>query len=155
LPPIAGPAPVELADPALRAALDRAFVERPAPPLRQTKAVVVLRDGRLIAERYAPGYAIDTQLPGWSATKSVTNALLGILGRQGRLSLQAPAPIAAWASPGDPRHAISVDNLLRMTSGLDCGQSLTASAGDAFDPSAHLVFGERDMSAFAESLPLK
>jgi hypothetical protein len=123
--------------------------------LRQTKAVVVVRDGRIIAERYAPGYAVDTQLPGWSATKSVTNALLGILVRQGRLSMQGPAPIAAWASPTDPRHAISTDNLLRMTSGLDCGQSLTASATDAFDPSAHMVFGERDMSSFAENRPLK
>lgn len=155
LPPIAGPEVVEPDDPALRAALDRAFVERPAPPLRQTKAVVVVRDGKIIAERYAPGYTMETPLPGWSATKSVTNALIGILVRQGKVAAQGPAPIAAWASPGDPRHAISIDNLLRMNSGLDCGQSLTASAGDAFDPSAHMVFGERDMAAFAASRPLK
>ncbi|WP_428668965.1 serine hydrolase domain-containing protein [Reyranella sp.] len=155
LPPIAGPEPVEPADPALRAALDRAFTERSAPPLRQTKAIVVVHNGRVIAERYAPGYTMDTPLPGWSATKSVTNALLGILVRQGKIAVQGPAPVAAWTSPGDPRHAISVDNLLRMSSGLDCGQSLTASARDAFDPSAHMVFGERDMAAFAASLPLK
>lgn len=155
LPPIAGPEPVEPADPALRAALDRAFEERPAPPLRQTKAVVVVRDGRIIAERYAPGYTMDTQLPGWSVTKSVTNALIGILVRQGKVAPQGPAPIAAWASPGNPRHAISIDNLLRMNSGLECGQSLTAGARDAFDPSAHMVFDERDMAAFAESRPLE
>jgi CubicO group peptidase (beta-lactamase class C family) len=154
LPPIAGAEVVEPADPALRAALDRAFEERPAPPLRQTKAIVVVRDGKMIAERYAPGYTMETQLPGWSATKSITNALIGILVREGKVATQGPAPIAAWASPGDPRHRISIDNLLRMNSGLDCGQSLTASARDAFDPSAHMVFGERDMAAFAESRPL-
>lgn len=155
LPPIAGPEVVEPADPALRAALDRAFEERPVPPLRQTKAIVVVRDGTLIAERYAPGYAMETELPGWSATKSVTNALIGILVRQGKVTVQGPAPIAAWASPDDPRHAISIDNLLRMNSGLDCGQSLTAGARDAFDPSAHMVFGERDMAAFAARRPIK
>lgn len=155
LPPIADPEPVEPANPALRAALDRAFEERPAPPLRQTHAIVVVRDGRVIAERYAPGYSMDTELPGWSATKSVTNALIGILVRQGKLSAQGPAPIAEWAAASDPRHAISVDNLLRMNSGIDCGQSLTSSARDAFDPSAHMVFGERDMAGFAASLPLK
>ena len=136
-------------------ALDRAFAENAAPPYRNTKAVVVVRDGRVIAERYAPGYGIDTQVMGWSATKSVTNALIGILVRQGKLSLEGPAPIAAWADPKDPRHAISIDNLLRMNSGLDIGNSLTASAATAFDPSAYMVFGVRDMAAFAEKAPLK
>ena len=65
--------------------------------------------------------------------------------------MQGPAPIAAWADPSDPRHAITPDNLLRMNSGLDIGQSLTASARDAFDPSTQMVFVERDMAGFAES----
>ena len=141
--------------PALKQALDRTFAENASPPYRNTKAVVVVRDGRVIAERYAPGYGIDTQVMGWSATKSVTNALIGILVRQGRLSLEGPAPIAAWANPKDPRHAISIDNMLRMNSGLDIGNSLTARASTAFDPSAYMVFGVRDMAAFAEKAPLK
>src|SRR5436853_251895 len=72
--------------PALKQAIDRAFAENASPPYRNTKAVVVVRDGRVIAERYAPGYGIDTQVMGWSATKSVTNALIGILARQGKVS---------------------------------------------------------------------
>jgi CubicO group peptidase (beta-lactamase class C family) len=155
LPDIAGPAIVEPAQPALQQALDRTFAETAEPPRRNTKAVVVVHNGRVIAERYAPGYAIDTQVIGWSATKSVTNALIGILVRQGRLSVEGPAPIAAWADPKDPRHAISIDNLLRMNSGLDIGDSLTARASTAFDPSAYMVFGVRDMAAFAEQAPLK
>src|SRR5215831_13829607 len=74
---------------------------------------------------------------------------------RGRLSVDQPAPIAAWSDPRDPRHAISIDNLLRMTSGLDIGESLIANAGTAFDPSAYMVFGVRDMAAFAERAPLR
>jgi CubicO group peptidase (beta-lactamase class C family) len=85
----------------------------------------------------------------------VTNALVGILVRDGKLSVSGPAPIAAWSDPKDPRHAITIDNLLRMNSGLDIGQSLTANASTAFDPSARMVFSERDMAAFAERVPLK
>lgn len=154
LPEIAGPEPVTTADPALEAALERAFTETPDAPQRATTAIVVVHNGKVIAERYAPGYGVDTPVIGWSATKSVTNALLGILVGQGRLDMQAPAPIAAWARPEDPRRAITPDNLLRMNSGLDVGQSLTSSAHDAFDPSAQMVFEERDMAGYAERFPL-
>jgi CubicO group peptidase (beta-lactamase class C family) len=154
-PDIAGSEAVEPSQPALKQALDRTFGENAAPPYRNTKAVVIVHDGRVIAERYAPGYGIDTQVMGWSATKSVTNALIGILVRQGKLSLDGPAPIAAWSDPRDPRQAIALDNLLRMNSGLDIGDSLSASATTAFDPSAYMVFGVRDMAAFAEKAPLQ
>lgn len=146
---------VEPADPAVAAALDRTFRETTRPPHRHTKAVVILHEGRIVAERYAPGYGVDTPIIGWSATKSVTNALIGILVRQGKVSLSGPAPVAAWADPKDPRHAISIDNLLRMNSGLDIGQSMSAGVSDAFDPSSHMVFGERDMAAFAERARLR
>ena len=51
-------------------------------------------------------------------TKSVIHALIGILVRQGKLRLDQPAPLAAWHSPDNPHHAITVDQLLRMDSGL-------------------------------------
>jgi CubicO group peptidase (beta-lactamase class C family) len=155
LPEIAGPEPVETSDPAIKAALDAAFTETQGAPQRATKALVIVHDGKVIAERYAPGYGVDTPVIGWSATKSVTNAMLGILVRQGKLDMHAPAPVAAWADPKDPRHAITPDNLMRMNSGLDVGQSLTASARDAFDPSTQMVFEERDMAGYAERFPLK
>ena len=155
LPEIAGPEPVEPVDPAINASLERAFTETPGAPHRGTKAIVIVHDGKVIAERYAPGYGVDTPVIGWSATKSVTNALLGILVHHGKLAMDAPAPIAAWADPNDPRHAITPDNLLRMNSGIDMGQSLTASARDAFDPTTQMVFVERDMAGYAERFPLK
>ncbi len=145
-------APVPITDPRLAAAVERLFEEAPQGPKRNTHAVVVMHGDRLIAERYAPGIGVDTPLAGWSATKSVTNALLGILVRQGRLDMNAPAQIAAWADPQDPRHAITPDQLLRMTSGLDAGQSLNGVG--PFNPAAQMLFVERDMAAFAARAPL-
>ncbi len=72
-------------------ALDNVFSEPDQENLRRTRAVVVVHDGRLIAERYAPGFTKDTPLIGWSMTKSVTSALVGILVGQGQLSIDEPA----------------------------------------------------------------
>jgi CubicO group peptidase (beta-lactamase class C family) len=148
-PEIAGPAPVEPADAALRDALDRAFAEPDHPPYRRTKAVVILQDGQIVAERYAPGYGVDTPLLGWSATKSVTNALIGILVREGHLATDGPAPVEAWRDPADPRHAITIDELLRMTSGLDMGDSLSASLSSATNPAYRMEFIEPDKAGFS------
>ena len=155
LPPIAGPEVVTPTDPALIAALNDSFAEPENGPHRWTKAVVIVHDGRVIAERYAPGYGPDTPMTGWSMTKSVTNALLGILVRQGKLRMDQPAPVTAWSNPGDPHHAITPDSLLRMASGLDMGQSLTGQWTDAFDPTGRMVFAERDMAGFAERAPAR
>ncbi len=133
----------------LAAALNRAFDEQPQPPYRHTEAIVVVHRGRIVAERYAPGIGVATPLAGWSATKSVTNALVGILVQQGRLDMQAPAPIAEWSDPADPRHAITPEQLLRMSSGLDMGQSLHAGLGTAFDPTARMIFADPDTAADA------
>ena len=78
----------------------------------------MVRDGRVIAERYANGIGIDTQLIGFSMTKSVVNALLGIMTEQGLLSPSIPAPIPEWRGATDPRREIEVLHLMRMTRAL-------------------------------------
>jgi hypothetical protein len=114
LPSIADPSTVAPVSDKLSEALDHAFAESESGPRRFTKAVVVLHRGHVIGERYAPGVTPATPLIGWSMTKSVTNALLGILVRNGKLDMQEPAPIAEWsAKPGDPRRSITPDQLLR------------------------------------------
>jgi CubicO group peptidase (beta-lactamase class C family) len=154
LPDIAGPAPVAPVNPQLAAALNRAFAEPEQPPLRATKAVVVVKDGHVVAERYAEGYGIDTPILGFSSTKSVISALTGILVRKGALTLDQPAPVAAWQGAGDPRGAITVDQLLRHTAGLAIGSSLEASLGAAFEPVNRMKFMESDMAGYAESIEL-
>jgi CubicO group peptidase (beta-lactamase class C family) len=154
LPEIAGSAVVVPQDPQLAAALDRAFAEPAAPPFKRTRAVVVVKDGHIVAERYAEGVGIDTPLLGFSATKSVISALTGILLRKGTLALDTPAPVAAWQNPNDPRHVITVDQLLRHTAGLDLGSSLSASLAAALEPVNRMKFMENDMAAFAEAAGL-
>ena len=152
---IAGPAVVPPATPQLAAALDRAFAEPDAPPFRHTRAIVIVKDGRIVAERYAEGFGVDTPLLGFSATKSVVSALIGILVRERKLTRDAPAPIAAWQGEGDPRHAITVDQLLRHTAGLALGSSLQANIGSALEPVNRMKFVEDDMAAYAESVALE
>lgn len=151
LPAIAGPAVVAPADPALKAMLDAAFAEPQSGPLSQTKAVLVLRDGQVVAERYALGYGVDTPILGFSLSKSVINALVGILVRDGKLDVHAAAPVGAWQQdPADPRRAITVEQLMRMTSGLDLDES-----GSGFDPSNQMFYLAADMGAHAARARLK
>jgi CubicO group peptidase (beta-lactamase class C family) len=154
LPDVAGAAPVTPASVELREALDRAFAEPEQAPSRHTKAIVVLHDGRIVAERYAPGYGIDTPIQGWSATKSVISALTGILVREGQFTLHQPAPVAAWRDPADPHHVITIDHLLRHTSGLAMGSSLNASLASAIAPVNSMKFIARDMAGYAQRCAL-
>ncbi|SHL28330.1 serine hydrolase domain-containing protein [Bradyrhizobium lablabi] len=139
---IAGPGVVQPSDPALKTALDHAFEEPAEPPFRRTKAVVVVHDGKVIAERYADGIGIDTPLLGFSMTKSVINALIGILTQQGLVTPSMPAPIPEWR--GDLRREIEVEHLLRMTTGLALDET-----NSGFDPSSQMVYLHNDMAGFA------
>jgi len=129
--------------------LDWAFAEPDPNRLRRTRAVVVLQDGRLLAERYAEGFTKDTPQIGWSMTKSVVNALVGILVGKGTMALDAPLPIDAWPA-GDPRRAITLDQFLRMSSGLDFDE-------DSANPRGGVLFmllRAPDVPAYAATSPL-
>ncbi len=102
---------------ALRAPVDRAFDETYGAG-SNTTGVVVVSDGKLIAERYAPGFGPWTPQRTWSVAKSISGTLIGIAVGKGLLDPKAPAPIPEWQKPGDPRAAITLDNLMRMASGL-------------------------------------
>ncbi|MFB6211452.1 MAG: serine hydrolase domain-containing protein [Halobacteriales archaeon] len=107
---------------ALSTTLDRAM--RPFPPQgmpTNTRAVVVLKDGDIIGERYASGYNKDTRHVSWSMGKSVTAALIGILIEEGHFDVDDPAPIDAWQD--DARRHITIADLLRMSSGLEFHRS--------------------------------
>ncbi|MGC1548605.1 MAG: serine hydrolase [Rhodanobacter sp.] len=136
-------------DPALLRALDHAFAEpNPATP-RLTKAIVVLHNGKLIAERYAPGYGPQTPIWGHSLSKSITNALIGILVQQGKLRLDQAAPVAAWKAPNDPRHDITIDQLLRMVGGQPFDET-----NNPVNPMSRMFFLENDTAGYAATVPL-
>jgi CubicO group peptidase (beta-lactamase class C family) len=149
LPEIAGPAAVEPSDAKLKAALDHAFEEPAEPPLRRTKAVVVVQDGKVIAERYADGVGVDTPLLGFSMTKSVINALIGLLTQQGLVTPSMTAPIAEWRGADDPRREIEIEHLMRMTTGLALDET-----NSGFDLSSQMLYLYDDMAAPAVKAPL-
>jgi len=154
-PPFAGAETVAPVNARLSEALDHAFAESRSGPRRFTKAVLVLHGGRIVGERYAPGVTTATPLTGFSMAKSVTNALLGILVRKGMLDMEKPAPIAEWSKPGDPRQSITPDQMLRMVSGVRCGQSLHTGFTTLFDADTQMEFDMADQSAFAASAGLR
>ncbi|MBN3820394.1 serine hydrolase, partial [Paraburkholderia sp. Se-20369] len=134
----------------LQDALAGAFDEPdPAHP-RRTRAIVVLYRGKVIAERYAPGFSADMPLPGWSMTKTVTAALIGMLVAQHRLSPDESALLPEWRGTGDPRARITLDELLRMTSGLQFNEDYDDPLSDV----AVMLFTQPDTARFAAAKPL-
>jgi CubicO group peptidase (beta-lactamase class C family) len=107
-----------------------AFSESDPQRPKRTLAVVVLHQGAIVAERYATGMRPETPIIGWSMTKSVMNALVGTLVKEGRVTLDAPVPIDEWQRPDDPRRSITLDNLLRMTSGLRFDEDMSNPRAD-------------------------
>ncbi|MBA4047615.1 MAG: serine hydrolase [Sphingomonas sp.] len=83
-----------------------------------TRGAILIEDGRVIAKRYAPGYSDANRFISWSTAKTMTAMLIGELVSDGRLTLDAPAPIAEWQKPGDPRAKITLRHLLHMSAGL-------------------------------------
>ena len=135
----------------LATAVDGLFTQ---PETAETRAVLVLRDGRIVAERYAPGYHQNTRFVSWSMAKTITAVMIGQLVADGRLRLDDSAPVPAWQRAGDPRGEITLRHLLQMRSGLRHTE-----AGDPVYESdeVRMLFldGRDNMAAYAEAQPLE
>jgi CubicO group peptidase (beta-lactamase class C family) len=135
---------------ALERAIDNVFAEPdPAHP-RRTRALVVVQGDRIVAERYAPGFTSAMPLIGWSISKSATNALIGLRVGDGKLALTDTALMPEWRGKDDPRRAITLDELMRMTSGLAFDESY----GDRESDVVRMLFAQGDKAAFAAEMPL-
>ncbi|WAT17244.1 serine hydrolase [Aurantiacibacter sp. MUD11] len=134
----------------LARAIDTLFT---AEGLGETRALLVLHGGEIVAERYGEGYGPEIRFTGWSMSKSVTGVLIGMLIADGRLRLDDPAPVERWQRPGEPRSAITLRHLLQMRSGLD--------HDEAVDPAytsdeVRMLFmdGRDDMAGWAQAQSL-
>jgi CubicO group peptidase (beta-lactamase class C family) len=143
--------PREVSPEKLAAAIQSAFAEENVNNDKKTRAIVIVYNSRVIGEHYAPGFSEDSALPGWSMAKSLTNALVGILVYQKKLSVDRPAPVAAWSVSGDPRRAITLDDLLRMVSGLKFNELPGPFVSDV----NLMLLQSRDASAYAIDKPLR
>lgn len=131
-------------------ALERHFAETVPGKKKATRAVLVVHDGHLLAERYAPGFRAGMPLLGWSMAKSATNALVGVLVQKGMLNIYEPAPVPEWNGPNDPRRRITVDQLLRMSSGLQFDETYKPLHGVT-----RMLYRSPDFAAFAATQPLE
>ena len=142
-------APAPESTPEVQAAIAKAFGDDESTAVAQTlgtRGIVVLHDGQLIGERYAPGFDAATPQLGWSMAKSVTSLLLGRLVLQQRIAVDDTGLRPEWT---DGRKDISVDELLRMTSGLTWDETYALGT-----PITQMLYDEPDMARFAASQPL-
>ncbi len=91
----------------------------------KTRAVVVLYKDTLIAEKYANGFDKNTEILGWSMTKSITSTLIGMLVKEGKLSLDQKQLFEHWT---DERKEITLNDMLQMQSGLAFDEVYTKKA---------------------------
>jgi len=112
-----------------------------------TSAVIVLFDGRIVAERYGAGVSMYTPQRTWSMAKSLAVTLIGRAVALGKADVAAPANIPEWGAPGDPRAAITLEQLMRMNSGL-----WTNGPGNRTDS---LYLGGSSVSETAAAAPLE
>ena len=128
--------------PALAATIDRAFAGAFGKDAK-TIGVVIVRNGQVVGERYARGWGPFVSNRTWSVAKSIAGTLIGMAG----VDPDKPARIAAWQTPGDPRRTITLDNLMRMASGLH-----SDTAGNRTDA---LYFGGTAVEEQATGWPLE
>lgn len=123
-------------------AINEAFSEPGEEKNRRTRAILIVYNGRIIAEKYADGFNKNSRLLGWSMTKSLTNAYLALLVKEGKLSLNDRAPIDEWRK--DNRNAITLNNLMQMSSGL-AWEEIYSGPSDA----TNMLFKKKDAGIFA------
>jgi CubicO group peptidase (beta-lactamase class C family) len=136
------------------AAVERALAATAAvdPELGETRAVVVVHGGRIVAERYMHGYSASTRLVSWSMAKSITQALVGIAVRMGLVDIDKPMGNPRWAA-GVARNAVTWRQWLQMVDGQDYHE--IGVADPTRNDAARMLFGagRRDVAAYAASLP--
>ena len=130
---------------ALASALDRAFTEPSADAPRQTMAVVVLHQGHLVAEKYAPGISKNTPLPGFSMAKSMTGTMVGLLVQHKDLDVGDVVSSAGNLT----RAGATYDHLLRMTSGIGIEET-----GSGRDSNSIMLTQRYDAFEYAIERPL-
>lgn len=131
---------------ALNRAVAAAFDRRTYGQGSETTALVVVQNGRIVAERYRADFTMHSSQRTWSVAKSIAGSVVGAAVQDGLLQLDAPAGVPEWRRPGDPRAAITMNQLLRMNSGLNSDQ-----AGNRTDA---LYFGGMGVADMIAGLPL-
>jgi len=147
-----GPLPEGVDRAALDAAMTDAFGQK-APGLGETREVVIIVGGKLVHEQYGTGYNADMKLVSWSMAKSITQALVGIASKQGKVNVDAPMGNPHWAA-NDKRAQIPWRTWLNMTDGMRYLEIEAKTIADS-DASRKLFGpGRLDVASYCAGLPL-
>jgi CubicO group peptidase (beta-lactamase class C family) len=111
-------------------------------------ALLVMHKGIPVMEAYKPQFTNNTRFLSWSMAKSFTNALVGIMVRDGKLELEKPVGLPEWKD--DERSKITLSNLLQMESGLEWNEDY----GNRSDVTV-MLHCEKDMGDYASEQPYK
>ena len=133
----------------LEQSLDYAFADG-----RNAQGVVVVHDGVIVAERYAPGADANSWAASWSMAKSFTSALIGIAIEEGAIpSVDVPmtAYYPQWA--GTPLEAITLRQVLHMETGRDWDENYDPTSLESSEI-INMVALQPDQLAFAVDRPL-
>lgn len=84
----------------------------------KTSAVLIIKNGKILAEQYKKGHDLHTAQRTWSVAKSMAGTLIGHSVQQKMVDIDSPVIIPEWKKFGEPRVAITINNLMRMSSGL-------------------------------------
>ncbi len=107
--------PQDVNYPVLETAVNNAFALE--SPRMGSRAIIVLYKNQIVAEKYADGFSAETRFLSWSMAKSVTNALVGILVKEGKIDIYEPIMMPGWEK--DERAAITWNDMMHMSSGLE------------------------------------
>lgn len=131
----------------VKAALDLAFAEPDPKKPVFTRAVVVVHKGQLVAERYADGFDAQMPLPGWSMSKTLTNALVGLHVGDGSFDVDGRPAVSGWREEGDDRARILNRHLLAMSAGLSWNEDYADPNSDAL---RMLLFSRNHPDVYAQ-----
>jgi CubicO group peptidase (beta-lactamase class C family) len=115
----------------------------------RTDGLVIIKNGYLVFEKYAGGFNKDRVHLTWSVSKSFTNALYGIAVKEGRLKVEDPAYKYYKALDRGDHRKITIDHLLRMSSGLYSNETYEASPLKSTVNAMLFTTGHKDMAAYA------
>ncbi|MCB2114467.1 MAG: serine hydrolase [Parvularculaceae bacterium] len=132
------------------AAIDRAMDAAFNDATAATRAILVVKDGAIIAERYAAGFDETTPFLSWSMAKSVTASMVGAAVLRGLVDVNAPAPVPEWRNDA-ARAAITWNDLLQMQSGLAFDETYNDPQSDV----SKMLFRARDAGAVAANRKLE
>ena len=131
----------------LNTAIDEAFDPGTLMIKKKTRAVVVVYKGKIIAEKYADGFDANTEILGWSMTKSIISTLIGILQKNGKANLNDKGLFPEWV---DYRKDISIKDLLQMQSGLGFSEVY-----EKISDATRMLFISEDISEIPLQSPLE